>query len=215
MKTLLYSIAFLAISTFNLQGQTTFDLNNGTGVNLGAGTGTNLRLDLIPLTEGMDYRFFNTDPDQDVLNEIQTFSNVGNIYTLSKGGGSFTLPSIAASKTFNNNVSRSLNSNYTVSTTRDALTTYSINVSCTNPLLAGSSTANAFLEYSTDAGTTWITVSDISNGSSVGLTVSLQLTQPSKYVLSGAIPANALVRLRSSTTGTASVSYGRGQEVLF
>lgn len=150
----------------------------------------------------------NTSP-----NINQTLSQVGNTVTLSNGGGSFNLPS-STSRIFNNNVSRSLNSNFTISTTRDAQVSYSISLSCTNPLLAGSSTANAFLEYSTDSGTTWITVSDISNASSVALAVTIALTQPNKFVLSGMIPSNALVRIRTTTSGTASATFGRAQEVL-
>jgi len=134
----------------------------------------------------------------------------------SYSGGVINIPTPLASfaKGFSNNVSRSLNSNFTISTTRDCNVSYSINLSCTNPLLAGSSSANAFLEYSTDAGATWITVSDVSNASSVALAVAIAITQPSRFVLSGLIPANALVRIRSTTSGTASVTYGRGQEVL-
>jgi hypothetical protein len=120
----------------------------------------------------------------------------------------------SATRTFNNNVSRSLNTNYTISTTRDSQVSYSIALSVTNPLLAGSSTASVFLEYSTDGGTNWITVSQGVNASSVALTVTVQISQPNTQVLSGVIPANALVRLRSTTAGTATATYTRGQEVL-
>jgi len=130
-----------------------------------------------------------------------------------RGDGSFaTFPS-TASRVVNNNVSRSLNSNYTISSTRDCTVTYSVALSVTNPLLAGSSTANAFLEYSTDGGTTWTTVSHVSNQSSVALTVTVAITLPNTFVLSGYVPANALTRIRSTTTGTASVTYTRGQEI--
>lgn len=147
-------------------------------------------------------------------NITQTLSQVGNTVTLSNGGGSFNLPASATARTFNNNVSRALNSNFTISTTRDASVSYSVSLSCTNPLLVGSSSANAFLEYSTDSGSTWITVSDVSNASSVAIAVTIALTQPNKFVLSGMIPANALVRIRTTTSGTASATFGRAQEVL-
>lgn len=124
-----------------------------------------------------------------------------------------SIPTIAA-KVFNNNVTRTLNSNYTISTTRDAMVSYSLSLSVTNPLVAGSSTASAFLEYSTDGGTNWNTVSQATNSSSVALAVTIALTQPNTFVVSGMVPANSLVRLRTTTAGTATVTYTRGQEVL-
>lgn len=158
--------------------------------------------------------FTSTEVDGSTTNEIQNLSfNSGNGQLSISGGNSVVIPNVA-SKTFNNNVSRSLNSSYTISTTRDAQVTYSVNLSCTNPLLAGSSSANAFLEYSTDGGSNWTTVSNVTNGSQVTLTVTIQIVQPNTFVLSGMIPANALVRIRSTTSGTAAVSYSRGQEIL-
>lgn len=130
-----------------------------------------------------------------------------------RGDGSLaTFPS--GSRTINNNVSRSLNTNYTISSSRDAQVSYSVSLSVTNPLLAGSSTASAFLEYSTDGGSNWITISQAVNQSSVALSVTVAITLPNTQVLSGVIPANALVRVRSTTAGTASVTFNRAQEVL-
>lgn len=124
-----------------------------------------------------------------------------------RGDGSLaTFPS-AATKTFNNNVSRSLNSNYTVSTTRDVDATYSINVSWNlAALLSGS--ASAFLEYSTNAGSTWNTVSQVSK--SIGL---LTFAGADDLNLTGLVPANALVRIRT-TSSNMTVTFSRGQEVL-
>jgi len=107
---------------------------------------------------------------------------------------------------------RTLNSNFTISTTKQSLVNYSISLSVTNPLLVGSSTAAAYLEYSVNAGSTWIPVSDGLVSSSVGVTVTVAITNTQTQILSGTIPANALVRIRTTTTGTASVVYVRGQE---
>lgn len=117
--------------------------------------------------------------------------------------------------TITNSVARTLNSNFTVSTTKNSFVTYSVTCSATNPLLAGSSTATAFLEYSTNAGSSWITVSQQSATSSVALAVAVAITQAQTAPISGWIPANALVRLRSTTTGTANVVYVSGQETTF
>lgn len=117
-------------------------------------------------------------------------------------------------KVYNNAVARTLNSNYTISSTRESLVSYSVSLSVTNPLLAGSSTASVFLEYSTNAGSTWNTVSQASNNSSVGVAVAVAITNVQTSVISGSIPSNTLVRLRSTTSGTATVTYVSGQEIL-
>lgn len=102
---------------------------------------------------------------------------------------------------------RSLNSNYTISTTRAADVVYSINAAWTlNALLSGSGTA--FLEYSTNAGSTWVTVSQVSKSLSL-----LTTGGADDMNLSGKIPANALVRIRT-TSSNMTISFVRAQEVL-
>lgn len=131
-------------------------------------------------------------------------------------GTKVTFPTIPVipSRVFNNGVSRSTNSNYTISSTRDASVSYSVTLSVTNPLLAGSSTATAFLEYSTNAGSSWVTVSQTGNSSAVGIAVAIAITNTQTTLLTGVIPTNALVRIRTVTAGTASVTYITGQEIL-
>ena len=109
-------------------------------------------------------------------------------------------------------VTRSVNSNYTISATKQANVFYSVTCSVTNPLLVGSSTANAYLEYSINSGTTWVNPAQTGNSSSVGVAVAIQLTNGQTGFLSCTIPANALVRIRTTITGTASVVYAVGQE---
>jgi hypothetical protein len=146
-----------------------------------------------------------------------TTTGTSGASTYNNATGVFNIPNYSytpPSRIFNNNVARTLNSNYTISTTRDASVTYSISLSVTNPLVAGSSTASAFLEYSTNAGSSWITVSQAINTSSVGVAVAIAITQPNTFVLSGNTPANALVRIRTTTSGTASATYTLGSETL-
>lgn len=112
-----------------------------------------------------------------------------------------------SSLTYNNNVSRSLNSSYTISSTRAAEVAYSVNVSWNlSALLSGS--ASAFLEYSTDSGTTWVTVNQVSKN--IGL---LTFAGSDDLNLVGNVPAGASVRIRT-TSSNMTVSYVRGQEVL-
>lgn len=124
-----------------------------------------------------------------------------------RGNGTLATLPVAAAKVFNNGVSRSLNSNYTISSTRDASVSYSINASWTlNALLSG--TGSAFLEYSTSSGSTWNTVSQVSKTLNL-----LTIAGADDMNLTGDVPANALVRIRTTATNM-TVTYALGQEVL-
>lgn len=115
-------------------------------------------------------------------------------------------------------VSRSIGSSptpFTISSTKEAIATYTVTCSVTNPLLVGTSTATAYLEYSTNGGSTWLLPSQNGNSSGVGITVTLQLTNGQTGTLIGVIPANASVRIRTATSGTASVTYVTGQETVY
>lgn len=120
---------------------------------------------------------------------------------------SLTPPSIAV-------VNRTSNMSYTIST-KDATVFYSISCSVTNPLVIGSSTASAFLEYSTNGGSTWNLATQSVNSSSVAVAVVIALTNGQTGFLGGVIPANAVVRIRTTTTGTASVGNAVGQEITY
>lgn len=122
-----------------------------------------------------------------------------------------------AAPTINNNVSRSFNSNYTISGVNNyAIVTYTVTLSCSTPLLAGTASAQVFLEYSTNSGSTWNTISNVQNTQTVALTVSVAISTPQNFNLTGIIPSNAnAIRLRSVTSGSGSVTYVTGQEVVF
>lgn len=150
----------------------------------------------------------NTSPDQTV--SLTAGTNIGITGTYP----SFTI-SESLNPTINNAVSRTLGTNFTISTTRLSMVYYTVTCSATNPLLAGSSSSSSSLQYSTNAGSTWITVSTCTNLSSVALAVAVAITQQQTTVLAGTIPANALVRITSTVTGTGSVTYVYGQEVIF
>jgi len=175
----------------------------------------------------------SVEADGSITNEIQGLTLSGNLLGIT-GGNSVTLPTytnvnltagngILITGTYPNLtisllppsvnvVSRSLNSNFTVSTTKTAHVSYSVTCSATNPLLAGSSTATAYLEYSLNGGTTWLLPSQNGNSNSVGAVVAIALNNSQTGTLTSTIPANALVRIRTSTSGTASVTYVTGTE---
>lgn len=103
--------------------------------------------------------------------------------------------------------------NFSNAAIKQAIVSYTLTVTATNPLLAGNSTANVFLEYSPNGGTTWLLPSQNGNLSSVALAVAVAITSGQTSTVNGIIPANALVRLRTSTSGTASVTYVTGTEI--
>lgn len=101
------------------------------------------------------------------------------------------------------------NNTFTISSTKNARVHYTVNFSIA--LLAAASNAVVALDYSTDGGTTWTTVSDISQVYSVAIT----LTNNIDNILSGEIPAGALVRIYRSSNTNATVTLGRQQEIIY
>lgn len=164
--------------------------------NYTAGTGINIASNVIT----------NTAPDQTVT------LTAGNGITITGTYPNFTISATAPVPSIS---TRTLNSNFTVSSTKVSFVSYTVTCSVTNPLLVGTSSATAFLEYSTNGGSTWLLPSQTGNSSGVGITVTVQLTNGQTGIVSGMIPVNALVRIRTATSGTASVTYVTGQETLY
>lgn len=118
--------------------------------------------------------------------------------------------------TINTAVSRSLSNaagstnRYTISTTQNARVVYSINVVWNITALL-STASTVLLEYSTNSGSSWVIVSQVSKNVNLGL---LQSGSDDLNV-SGEIPANALVRIRPSVSTNSTITYTTGQEVLY
>lgn len=108
--------------------------------------------------------------------------------------------------TIHSAVSRSLNSAFTISSTLPAAVSYTVRIAYSVTILLGS-TGSVSLQYSINGGTTYTTVSTVSNNIVLGLA----LSGYNDYVLSGEIPAGALVKL-TSTTSNATNTYQTGQE---
>ena len=112
--------------------------------------------------------------------------------------------------------SRSLNSAFQVSTTRDSLVSYSVDIS-TSVSLAGGQVGTVYLEYADDSGftTNVVEVCRFVNGNTGTLVVGLTLNQTNTAPLGGVVPANKYVRLRTqNNTGTPTFTWRSGQEVL-
>lgn len=113
-------------------------------------------------------------------------------------------------------VSRSLNSAFQVSATRDSLVRYSVDISCTSTLISGQS-GTVILEMATNSGfTTGVqTLSQFTNSNSVALAIAITVIQINTACVTGYVPAGNYVRLRTvNNTGTPTYTYQVGQEVL-
>lgn len=128
-----------------------------------------------------------------------------------RGDGSLaTLPTVPA-KTFSN-TTRTLNTAFQVSTTRDAFVTYTVDISVTSLVLAGTS-GRVYLEYADDSGftTNVVTVSSSPSATSGVLNV----TNLGSGNVSGVIPAGKYVRIRTANVaGSPTFTYQGSQEVL-
>lgn len=112
--------------------------------------------------------------------------------------------------------SRSLNSAFQISTTRDSLVSYSIDIS-TSVSLSGGAVGTIFLEYADNSGisTNVVEVGRFVNGNTGTLVIGLTLNQTATGTVSGMIPKGKYVRIRTAnTTGTPTFNYRSGQEVL-
>lgn len=111
--------------------------------------------------------------------------------------------------------SRSLNTCFQVSSTRDVLVNYSVDIAATLSL-AGGQTGTTFLELYNDSGCTTGTqeLSRSVNGNTGTLTIGLNITQNITGGLNGYVPAGKYVKIRTANTaGTPTFTYRSGQEV--
>lgn len=112
--------------------------------------------------------------------------------------------------------SRTLNTIFQPSSTRDATVSYSVDISCTLSL-SGGMNGTVILEMATNAGfTTGVqTLSQFTNAQIGTLTIGLNITQTNTACLTGYIPFGNYVRIRTvTTTGTPTFTLQNGQEVL-
>lgn len=148
----------------------------------------------------------NTAPDQTVT------LTAGNGIAISGSYPSFTISQIAPTIA---TPTRTVNTSFTPSSTKTAYFYYSVLCSVTNPLLAGASTATVTVQYSTNGGSTWNDYAIIGNSSSVGVAVAIALTNGQTGELSGIVPANYLLQIKSVTAGTATVTVQKSIEVTY
>jgi hypothetical protein len=175
----------------NTGGGTVTTYTAGTGIQITSGVISNTSPgQTVSITGAGGLTVTGTHPNFTITPKAPVISTTNR----SIGTGGFTLSSIA---------------NY-------AIVTYSVTCTVTNPLLAGSSSSVVACEYSTNGGSSWNPVNSISNTSSVGITVTLQLTNGQRGLVGGVVPANTThVRVTATNTGTASAAITSTQEAVF
>lgn len=145
------------------------------------------------------------------------YTPVTNARTLTING---TTLDLLANRTFTianyvpaiNSVTRSIaSSNYTISTTLQAFINYTIQISCTASI-GGAASGSVTLQMSTNSGSTWTTIQTVANSNTVTLALTLNAVTVQTASLSGYIPANALVRMVSASSGTTTLTYLQGFE---
>lgn len=148
-----------------------------------------------------------------VIAQVQSYAS-NHSYTVSDY--IWGVPMVGAVPRSFANPSRSLNSAFQISTTRDAHVSYT--GSTTNTLsLTGGTQGTDYLEYADDSGftTNVVEVGRAVSSNTGSLTIGLNTSQISAWNLSGVIPAAKYVRVRSqNNTGTPTHTLAKAQEVL-
>lgn len=161
------------------------------------------------LSEGIHWPFTIPADITALLNSLSTVATTGSYNDLTDKP---TIPSPYSIST----ASRSLDSAFQISSARNALVSYSVDIATSITLVAGE-VGTIFLEFANESGfTTGVTeVARFVNGQMGTLTIGLALDQTATGVLTGVIPAGKYVRIRTeNTTGTPTFTYRSGQETL-
>lgn len=111
---------------------------------------------------------------------------------------------------------RTLNTAFQVSTTRDALVNYSVQCTITASI-AGGQSCDVILEIATDAAFTAgvQTIGIIGTGQTYTLAIAIQGVQPQTAQVTGYVPAGYYARLRTvNVSGSPTYAYRAGQEIL-
>jgi hypothetical protein len=176
-----------------------------------------------------------TEVDGSITNEIQTLSGSGTQTIALSSGGTFVIPTQTVVTTIigNNDITvtsaypgfsltpyvpsanaatRATNSTtFQVSSTRNAWVAYTIRINCT-ATIGSASSGTVALQYSTNNGSSWIDVSQLENSNTVSLAIVLNSNTTQTSVLYGFIPFGTIQRIVTTTAGTTTVTFVRGQE---
>lgn len=101
---------------------------------------------------------------------------------------------------------------FTPSATLQAMITYTIQISCT-ATIGGTASGQILLQYSTNAGSSWVDAGTIKNSNTVSLAIALNLVNIQVASITAIVPAGALCRMAPTTAGTTTITYISGFEV--
>lgn len=111
--------------------------------------------------------------------------------------------------------SKSFNTAFQVSATKNAYIFYSIQIAATLSLTSGQN-GTVSLQICATSGGTFVEIGKIGNGNTGTLTIGINTVQTQIYVLPGYVPAGYYVKLVSTNvTGTPTFTFITGQEVLY
>lgn len=168
-----------------------------------------LNTSVIP--EGSNQYFTNTRSRSAI--SLTTTGSGAATYNSSTGVLNIPTPSVT-SPSFNNAPARSLNSSYQISTTRNTRVSYTVSITTAIALLNLNSAGTAFLEISSD-NTNWTTINSAGVSRTLSVSITVGLNETTSFNIQGEVPANFFARIRTTTSGGASVSFTSGQEVQY
>lgn len=150
-----------------------------------------------------------------VVDDVQT----NNITTAQSNISSLqssvtTLQGQVIAPTYNNAPTVSLNTSNQLSTTNKTRVSYTVSITTALSLLNLNAAGQAFLEISPN-GTTWTTINSAGISRTLGVAISVGLNETAYYNIQGEVPTGWYRRIRTTTSGGASVAFVSGQEVQY
>lgn len=187
---------------------------NGTSGQYIKGDGTKTTFPSIPSAQ-VNSDWSSSSGLSQILNKPTLFSGAysaltgkPSLATIATTGLYSDLIGAPSTQAINNNVSRSLNSSFTISATKMSFFNYSIRISVTISLSAGSGLVTP--QYSTNGGSTWVSLPVVAYAPAL---TGIGLLTSQTVQVSGWVPANALVKITTTSATGVTYTYLDGQEI--
>lgn len=175
--------------------------------NSGLHSGNQIFVDISAVNNNYDYK-------NAILSTVQAWAVANSLPTVNVGDLFWATVQDAPVQSA---ATRSLNSAFQVSATQNSSVAYSVDIT-SSLSLTGGTVGTVFLEICATSGFSSgvQTLDQFTNGQTGTLTIGLALSQIGTANLTGFVPAGYYTRLRtSSSTGTATFAYQKGQEVIY
>ncbi len=125
-----------------------------------------------------------------------------------------TMQAIVSEPTYNNAPGLTLNSSSIISTTKKTRVSYTVSITTALNLLNLTGGGQAFLEISAN-GTSWTTINSAGVSRTLTIGVAVGVGETAYYNIQGEVPKGYYRRIRTTTSGGASVAFVSGQEVQY